>query len=109
MFVFALLLLSLCCVFFGGLMFGAASSPVQIRCLPDGRMAPSCAAAYLGLDAKTLANYRCKGVGPRFVKLGWRIFYFQSDLDAWVLERRVQSTAQARFRGQAGVDAQAEG
>jgi hypothetical protein len=75
---------------------------VKVRCLPDGRMDPPNSAAYLGLDEKTLANYRCRGVGPEFVRLGGRIFYFRAALDTWIAEGRAQSTAQARY--QAGVN-----
>ena len=58
-------------------------SPRSIPVLPDGRLTADDAAAYLGLSPKTLAVWRCQGRGPRFVKFG-RVFYFQSDLDAWI-------------------------
>ena len=79
---------------------GGAMSFVQgatIRISPDGRLDSESAAAYLDLSAKTLANYRCRGVGPRFLKRG-RIFYRRSDLDAWLAEGECQSTAQARLK-----------
>ena len=63
--------------------------------LPDGRMDPKNASTYVGLSEKTLAMYRCKGTGPKFVKRG-RIFYFREDLDAWLQRGRVVSTAQAQ-------------
>lgn len=75
---------------------------VMIRFYPDGRLDCASAAAYLGLNEKTLANYRCKGIGPKFVKRG-RVFYFQKDLDDWLNAGRAQSTAQARLQGQAGT------
>lgn len=74
---------------------------VKVRCLPDGRMDPTNSAAYLGLDEKTLANYRSRGTGPEFVKVGGRIFYFRDSLDRWIAEGRAQSTAQARFQNEA--------
>ena len=55
------------------------------------------AAAYLQISQKTLANYRCRGIGPVFVKKG-RIFYFQDDLDEWMTKDKCQSTAQARLK-----------
>jgi hypothetical protein len=63
--------------------------------LPDGRMTPKDAATYCGLSVKTLAIYRCQGVGPIFVKRG-RVFYFKDDLDAWMINGKASSTAQAR-------------
>lgn len=68
-----------------------------IRISPDGRMDTESAAAYLDLSAKTLANYRCRGIGPRLIKRG-RIFYRRADLDAWLAEGECQSTAQARLK-----------
>lgn len=75
-------------------------SGVTVRILPDGRMASSSAAVYLGLSDKTLANLRCRGLGPKFVKRG-RVFYFKADLDEWLAAGKAQSTAQARIK--AGV------
>lgn len=80
------------------------SKNVTIRLYPDGRLDSVSAAAYVGLNEKTLANYRCKGIGPKFVKRG-RVFYFKNDLDEWLNAGRAQSTAQARF--QAGTPSNA--
>lgn len=63
--------------------------------LPDGRMDPKNAAAYLGLSVKTLAMKRCSGTGPRYVKRG-RIFYFRHDLDSWVQSGLTGSTSMMR-------------
>ena len=52
------------------------SEVVTVKLFPDGRLDSTSAAAYLGLNEKTLANYRCKGIGPKFVKRG-RVFYFR--------------------------------
>jgi hypothetical protein len=70
---------------------------ITVRIYPDGRLDTCNAAAYIGLNEQTLANYRSKGIGPKFVKRG-RIFYFKSDLDEWLAEGRAQSTAQARLQ-----------
>lgn len=72
-------------------------SGVTVRVLPDGRMDGPSAAAYLGLSDKTLANLRCRGLGPRFCKRG-RVFYFRADLDEWLAAGKAQSTAQARIK-----------
>lgn len=74
-----------------------SASAVTMRLLPDGRMDPESAAAYLGVSSKTLANYRSRGIGPRFIKRG-RIFYRRSDLDSWLADGECQSTAQARLK-----------
>lgn len=63
-------------------MDATAKNP-PINLLPDGRMFAKDAANYLGLKPKTLAMWRCKGEGPRFVKRG-RVFYFKDDIDQWL-------------------------
>lgn len=67
------------------------SATVQV--LPDGRLDAKNAAAYCGLSVKTLAQKRCQGTGPRYVKRG-RIFYFQQDLDDWIRSARIAATSQ---------------
>ena len=41
------------------------------------------AAVHLGLSARTLETHRCYGTGPLYRKLGGRIVYLITDLDAW--------------------------
>jgi len=70
---------------------------LDIIMFPDGRLRSRDAAAYLGISPKTLATWRTRGEGPVFIKLG-RIFYYKSDVDAWLSQAaRVTSTAQARL------------
>jgi hypothetical protein len=69
----------------------------HVVALPDGRVDPENAALYCGLTPKTLAIKRSNGTGPKYVKVG-RVFYFLSDLDAWLAENRVGSTAQNRLK-----------
>jgi len=46
---------------------------------------PREAARALALSAGTLANWRCKRIGPRFYRLGGRkIVYLEKDLAAWM-------------------------
>lgn len=66
----------------------------RVRVLPDGRMSREDAALYLGCTAKTLAMWALTKIGPRFVKVGGRVFYFKWDLDVFI-------------RGAAHPDAQA--
>jgi Helix-turn-helix domain len=59
---------------------------VRVRILPDGRVTADDAARYLGHAPKTLAMWRLRGFGPRWCKVGGRIFYFRRDLDAFVAD-----------------------
>lgn len=42
------------------------------------------AAAYLGLKPSTLAAWRHKGRGPRYLKIGRSCFYRDADLQEWL-------------------------
>lgn len=55
------------------------------------------AAKHLGVGVSTLDKMRMQGRGPRYLKLGSRIFYRQSDLDAY-LEAAVVETTDSRAR-----------
>lgn len=70
---------------------------LPVTVFPDGRMDPKNAAAYCGLSVKTMANMRSRGVGPRFIKRGGRVFYRIEDLDNWNGGETFSSTAQARL------------
>lgn len=45
------------------------------------------AAEYIGLHKSTLDTWRCRGEGPRFVKLGRAVRYRIKDLDAYIESR----------------------
>jgi len=65
----------------------------------DGRMPPESAAAYVGCTVKTLAQWRWQGVGPPFVKLRGRIYYFRQAIDGWIdRQSGLSSTQQAKVR-----------
>jgi hypothetical protein len=66
-----------------GLADGAVER-VRVRVLPDGRMTREDAARYLGNQPKTLAMWALLGKGPPSVRVGGRIFYFRTDLDAFI-------------------------
>lgn len=51
---------------------------------PDGRLTRAHAAKYLGVAEQTLANWRSIGRGPKSFRLGGRVFYRLSDLEAFV-------------------------
>lgn len=50
------------------------------------------AAARLLTCPRTLARWRCEGKGPRFVKIGRRVAYRESDLIAYLDEQTRQRT-----------------
>lgn len=43
------------------------------------------AADYLGLPEATLATWRHRKTGPRYLRMGSRIFYKQEDLEAFIV------------------------
>ena len=47
------------------------------------------AANYLGVKSQTLAAWRTRSVGPTYYRVGSNIRYRQSDLEAYLLERKV--------------------
>ncbi|HVT18316.1 MAG TPA: helix-turn-helix domain-containing protein [Thermoanaerobaculia bacterium] len=51
------------------------------------------AAEYCGLSPRTLEKKRTTGGGPPFVKLGKRVRYCLSDLDAWIVQNKRRSTS----------------
>lgn len=54
------------------------------------------AAAYLGVvTVRTMQDWRTKGVGPAYSKLGRRVCYAIEDLDAFVALTRVEPKATA--------------
>lgn len=75
---------------------------IEVQTLPDGRMDRANAALYTGFSVKTLATHAGHGTGPKFQKIGGRVFYRRDDLDDWLNSfAKVRSTAQARASAQA--------
>jgi hypothetical protein len=59
-------------------------------------------AIYLGCAPKTLADWAMKGIGPKYLMLGGRAFYFVQDLDAWIAEQpRIRGSARSAPSAQA--------
>jgi len=54
-------------------------------------------ADFLKLSERTLERMRWKGDGPKFVKLGRRTVYRQSDLIEWANARVFSSTTEAQL------------
>lgn len=57
------------------------------------------AAALIGVTPATLRFWRCKGKGPRFIKLGQSkqagVCYDPADIEAWKAARKFASTSAA--------------
>lgn len=57
-------------------------------------LAPKHVAKTLGLSEKTLANWRCSGTqGLKHIKVGSRIFYRRSDVEAFIQSNSKNSTS----------------
>jgi predicted DNA-binding transcriptional regulator AlpA len=61
---------------------------------PIDRLTVEDAARYVGLSVSFMNRARLHGDGPVFLKLGRRVVYDRSDLDAWLASRRRTSTSQ---------------
>ena len=60
------------------------------------------AAKHLGFEPGTLNQWRWRGAGPRFVKLGKFVRYRTDDLDEWAASRpSFQSTSEVSANGKA--------
>ncbi|BEQ16040.1 helix-turn-helix transcriptional regulator [Desulfoferula mesophila] len=51
------------------------------------------AATYLNMSPRTLTNFRFRGGGPRYVKLGGSVRYRREDLDSWIKAGLRESTS----------------
>jgi hypothetical protein len=47
----------------------------------------------LDLTVGSLANWRHKGIGPKFIRVGGRIKYRREDLASWIEQRCVEPAA----------------
>ncbi len=61
-----------------------AMNALAIRPTPDGRLSRTEAAIFLGLSARTLANWQLKGFGPPSIRVGGRRFYRLADLKSFI-------------------------
>ena len=66
------------------------------RTPPPRRLSQVQAARFLGLRPRTLATWRHLGKGPRYVKIGGRVAYWQSDLEQWLRGRTVDPARRGR-------------
>lgn len=54
-------------------------------------LSPNEAAGTLKIGADTLANWRCQKIGPRYVKIGGRVFYRPTDISDWIERHTVET------------------
>ena len=59
------------------------------------------AANILNISSSTLAKMRLSGASPLYVKLGRRVAYRPSDLEAWIESQSFNSTAEYGGKGHA--------
>lgn len=55
---------------------------------------PHKAAGAIGAVEGTLANWRTQGTGPKFIKVGRRVYYDPADICAWRDANRYSSTSE---------------
>ncbi len=67
------------------------NDPAAVR----DRMNVQRAAEYLGLSQSTLNKMRGEGRGPRYLRLGSRVFYRPADLDEYI-NQGVRETTDSR-------------
>jgi len=56
-------------------------------CSPPVKLTRPEAAEYLGVKQSTLNTWASLGKGPKFVKVGHKVVYLQTELDAWMASR----------------------
>jgi hypothetical protein len=57
---------------------------------PVSKLRPAGVTAEYGVPEQTLANWRCQGRGPTFVRVSSRLIYYdRTDLDSFFSERKV--------------------
>ena len=60
--------------------------------LAEELLTPSELGRMIGKSERTLANWRCARIGPRFVKLGNSVRYPSADVREWIMSSRVETT-----------------
>lgn len=69
-----------------------------MRTEPSNLLNEKQAAKRLGIRPQTLEKWRTRRYGPVYVKLGGRVRYFAGDIDAWIVESRVDPAKRKRPR-----------
>jgi hypothetical protein len=61
--------------------------PISEELTARGLLTEAQAARFLCVVPATMKMWRCVGRGPRFVKIGKNVFYYESDIDAFIVEQ----------------------
>jgi hypothetical protein len=57
------------------------------------------AAGYASISKSTLDKLRVYGGGPIYIKVGARVVYDRTDLDTWLVGKKIANTSQANRGG----------
>ncbi len=68
----------------------ALAAAIAVAIQPVVWLTPDEAAAVLNVPAATLAQWRYRGQGPRYSKVGTVVRYSRRDLDAWLAAGTVE-------------------
>lgn len=71
----------------------AAMTPQEFELLTQSDLA-----AISGQSEVTIGRWRRQGAGPAFLKLGRKVMYRRVDVEAWLNQQRVGSTAEHKMR-----------
>ncbi len=69
----------------------AAKSPASSK--PQALASSAEVAEVLGIPEKTLAEWRCRGIGPGYLKVGRYVRYRWPVVNAWIATREVDKGA----------------
>ena len=62
----------------------------------DSLLDPKSVATFLSVSVATLADWRCRGGGPRFTRAGHLVRYRMSALNEWLDGQEVSTNAERR-------------
>jgi predicted DNA-binding transcriptional regulator AlpA len=71
-----------------------AASNTKSTSLLDTLITPATLAECLGMTERTLSEWRVRGRGPKFIRLGKSVRYSPDAVDAWLLSQQRTSTAE---------------
>lgn len=76
---------------------------VDLMCAAEPLLNDEQAAERLCVSTATLRSWRCRGIGPKFIKMGRGakapVRYSESDLEQFIAQSRVTSSMRAAFEG----------
>lgn len=70
---------------------------ISVDLLGQGLLTPDEVAQLLRVDERTLSNWRYRGIGPVFSKVGGLVRYTRSDVNSFVYNSRMAITGNTLF------------